>query len=91
MVHGNRVTSGFPAGGTVESEVKNMKIEYFLSMLRPIKRGLEVHIKANAYRPSQFKEIVKMAADIQKEYSCYCTLDVNTDGCFNLSNGKSQQ
>lgn len=53
-----------------------MKIECFLSMLRPMKRGLEVHIKANSYKKEQVKEIVKMAADIQKEYSCYCTLNV---------------
>lgn len=66
-----------------------MKIECFLSMLRPMKRGLEVHIKANTYRPSQFKEIVKMAADIQKEYSCHCTLNVNTDECFKLSDGRA--
>ncbi|WP_314017555.1 hypothetical protein [Dialister invisus] len=53
-----------------------MEIECFLSMLRPMKRGLEVHIKANSYKKEQVKEIVKMAADIQKEYSCYCTLFV---------------
>ena len=30
-----------------------MEIECFLSMLRPMKRGLEVHIKANAYKKEQ--------------------------------------
>lgn len=54
-----------------------MKIECFLSMLRPMKRGLEVHIKANAYKKEQVREIVKLASEIQKEYSCYCTLNVN--------------
>lgn len=54
-----------------------MKIECFLSMLRPMKQGLEVHIKANAYKKEQVREIVKLASEIQKEYSCYCTLNVN--------------
>ena len=53
-----------------------MEIECFLSMLRPMKRGLEVHIKANAYKKEQVREIVKLASEIQKEYSCHCTLNV---------------
>lgn len=66
-----------------------MKIECFLSMLRPMKRGLEVHIKANAYKKEQVREIVKLASEIQKEYSCHCTLNVNIDECFKLSDGKA--
>lgn len=38
-----------------------MKIECFLSMLRPMKRGLEVHIKANAYKKEQVREIKSTA------------------------------
>lgn len=66
-----------------------MEIECFLPMLRPMKRGLEVHIKANAYKKEQVREIVKLASEIQKEYSCHCTLNVNTDECFKLSDGKA--
>ncbi|MDU2929048.1 hypothetical protein [Negativicoccus succinicivorans] len=56
---------------------------------RQHKQGLNVHIKATAYRASQIKEIVQMAADIQKEHRCDCTLFVNTDQCFELSGGES--
>lgn len=66
----------FKCKNTKQERSEKMEIECFLSMLRPMKRGLEVHIKANSYKKEQVKEIVKMAADIQKEYSCYCTLNV---------------
>ena len=66
-----------------------MKIECFLSMLRPMKRGLEVHIKANAYKKEQAREIVKLASEVQEEYGCHCTLNVNTDECFELSDGRA--
>lgn len=51
--------------------------------------NLEVRIEVAVDTKDEIKEIVKMAVDIQKEYSCHCTLNVNTDECFKLSDGRA--
>lgn len=39
-------------------------------------RTLEVQIEMNIKAKEEIKELVKMADELQKEYSCHCTLSV---------------
>lgn len=50
---------------------------------------LEVRIEVFVNTYDDIREIVKLASEIQKEYSCHCTLFVNTDECFKLSDGRA--
>lgn len=37
---------------------------------------LEIHIETVVSTNEQIKDMAKLAAEIQKEYSCHCTLSV---------------
>lgn len=37
---------------------------------------MEVHIEVFVNTYDEIKELVRLAADVQKEYSCHCTLNV---------------
>nr|DAR71236.1 MAG TPA: hypothetical protein [Caudoviricetes sp.] len=50
---------------------------------------MEVHIEVFVNTYDDIKDIVKLASDIQKEHSCHCTLNVNTDECFKLIDGRA--
>jgi len=54
-----------------------------------MEKKLEVCIEASVNTYDDIREIVKLASEIQKEYSCHCTLNVNTDECFKLSDGRA--
>ena len=40
---------------------------------------LEVYIELRAYSKKQIQEFVEMTSELQKEYSCHCTLSVKHD------------
>lgn len=41
--------------------------------------NLEVRIEVAVDTKDEIKELVRLAADLQKEYSCHCTLSVYRD------------
>lgn len=42
-----------------------------------MEKKLEVCIEVSVNTHDDIREIVKLASEIQKEYSCHCTLNVN--------------
>ena len=42
-----------------------------------MEKKLEVCIEVSVNTYDDIREIVKLISEIQKEYSCYCTLNVN--------------